>query len=171
MMKYNKRYSWLIKYTITFIIVSLITYSLQLFYGKSFIYSEVGLAGDGLVQHYNALAYYGNWMWTILKNIFLEHRLSIPEFDMSIGLGGDIISTLNFYAMGDPLNLLAVFVPCVIRNICIIFSLLPGYTLQDFHFTYIVNTMVMTVTGFCPGLLFTYFRFIQFQFQYCIRYS
>ena len=62
MMKYNKRYSWLIKYTITFIIVSLITYSLQLFYGKSFIYSEVGLAGDGLVQHYNALAYYGNWM-------------------------------------------------------------------------------------------------------------
>lgn len=30
---------------------------------------------------------------------------------MSIGLGGDIVTTLNYYVLGDPLNLLAVFVP------------------------------------------------------------
>lgn len=48
---------------------------------------------------------------SILKNIFKNHSFSIPEFDLSIGLGGDIESILNYYTIGDPLNLLAVFVP------------------------------------------------------------
>lgn len=70
-----------------------------------------GGGGDGLVQHFNFLAYYGEWLRNILKNIFVLHTFSIPEYDLSIGLGGDIATTLNYYVLGDPLNLLAVFVP------------------------------------------------------------
>ena len=102
---------WIKKYTLVFISVCLVVFSLQIYYGKSFVYTGQGLDGDGLVQHYNALAYYGEWLRSILKNIFIDHSFSIPEFDLSIGLGGDIVSTLNYYTIGDPLNVLSVFVP------------------------------------------------------------
>lgn len=102
---------WLMKYTATFAVVCLIAFSLQIYYGKSFVYSAKSLSGDGLVQHYNALVYYGEYLRGILKNIFVDHTFSIPEYDLSIGLGGDILTTLNYYVMGDPLNLLAVLVP------------------------------------------------------------
>lgn len=102
---------WLMKYTATFAVVCLIAFSLQIYYGKSFVYSVKSLSGDGLVQHYNALVYYGEYLRGILKNIFVNHTFSIPEYDLSIGLGGDILTTLNYYVMGDPLNLLAALVP------------------------------------------------------------
>ncbi len=108
---YMTKKNWLSRYSILFVITGLIVYSLHVIYGKSFIYAGSGMAGDGLVQHYTALAYYGDWLRTVVKNIFVEHRFSIPTWDLSIGLGGDVISTLNYYVLGDPLNLLAVFVP------------------------------------------------------------
>lgn len=107
----DKSSPWLTQYSITFFITCLLAYSLHIYYGKSFIYSEESLAGDGLVQHFNALAYYGNWLRSILKNIFVDHVFTIPEYDLSIGLGGDIITTLNYYVLGEPLNLLSVFTP------------------------------------------------------------
>lgn len=47
---------WLSEYTIAFIIMCAVTYSLQIFYHKSFVYTE-NLTGDGLVQHFNFLVY------------------------------------------------------------------------------------------------------------------
>lgn len=41
---------------------------------------------------------------------FFGH-FTLPMFDFSIGMGEDILTTLNFYGMGDPLTLLSVFVP------------------------------------------------------------
>ncbi len=102
---------WLKKYTFTFIVVYLIVYSLQIYYKKSFVYSEESLCGDGLIEAFNALAYYGSWLRSILKNIFVNNSFSIPEYDLSIGMGGDIVTTLNYYVLGDPLNLLAVLIP------------------------------------------------------------
>lgn len=107
----DSNYSWLMKYSVTFILLCLLVYSLQIFYGKSFVYTGDSLSGDGLVEAYNFLAYYGEWLRSIFKNFFIEHSFCIPEYDLSIGLGGDIITTLNYYVLGDPLNLLAVFVP------------------------------------------------------------
>ena len=69
------------------------------------------LAPDGLSQHAVVLGYYGQYLRTILNNIFVEHTFVIPMFDFSIGMGNDIVSTLHYYAIGDPLNLLSVFVP------------------------------------------------------------
>ena len=74
--------------------------------GKSFVWSS-----DGLRQHYSSLAYYGNYLRSILKNLFVDHTFEIPMWDLHIGYGSDILTALNYYVMGDPVNLLSVFVP------------------------------------------------------------
>ncbi len=65
--------------------------------------------GDARLQHYPALAYYGSYLRDILKTLWSEHRLVIPAWDIGIGYGGDIISTLHYYCLGEPLTLLSVF--------------------------------------------------------------
>lgn len=72
----------------------------------SFVWSD-----DGLEQHLNALTYWGNYLRQFAKNILFNHSLSLPLWDFSIGMGGDILTTLHYYAIGDPLTLLSVFVP------------------------------------------------------------
>lgn len=74
--------------------------------GKSFIYAQYG---DGQIC-YNSLMYYGEWLRDIGHTLIKEHRLSVPLWDLSIGYGSDIIRTLSWMTLGDPLNLLAVFV-------------------------------------------------------------
>ena len=81
--------------------------------GKSFI-----RGGDGLGQHYVALEYWGKYLRRIVKGILLEHRLNIPQWDLHIGYGADILTTLHYYVIGDPLNLLAVFVPAAYMEFC-----------------------------------------------------
>lgn len=88
--------------------------------GKSFI-----RGGDGLGQHYVALEYWGKYLRRIVKGILLEHRLNIPQWDLHIGYGADILTTLHYYVIGDPLNLLAVFVPGGIYGISLWISVLP----------------------------------------------
>ena len=74
--------------------------------GKSFVWRS-----DGLKQHYTALAYYGNYLRSILKNLFVEHTFEVPMWDLHIGYGSDILTALNYYVIGDPVSLLSVFVP------------------------------------------------------------
>lgn len=74
--------------------------------GKSFVWKS-----DGLKQHYISLAYYGNYLRSILKKLFIEHTFEIPMWDLHIGYGSDILTALSYYVMGDPVNLLSVFVP------------------------------------------------------------
>lgn len=64
---------------------------------------------DGLYQHFNSFVYYGKYLRGIIKNLLENHTLSVPMWDMSIGYGADILTTLNYYVMGDPLTLLSVF--------------------------------------------------------------
>lgn len=93
-------------YTVLFTICMICT-SLYFIYNKStFIWSV-----DGISQHYNALAYYGEYLRDILWNLFEKHSIIIPTYDFSIGYGADVLNTLHYYVIGDPLNLLAVFVP------------------------------------------------------------
>lgn len=67
--------------------------------------------GDGYWQHYTCLEYYGKWLRSIAYTLFNEHRLVIPSWDFSIGLGSDVLTTFSYYAMGDPLAALSVLVP------------------------------------------------------------
>lgn len=130
--KIPNKLQWLLYYSVTFTITCLFIYMLQIFYNRSFIYTQSGI-GDGLLQHYTVLMYYGKWLRSILSNIFIKHRFSIQNWDMSIGLGADVASTFHYYGLGDPLNLLAVFVPAVhteaLYNFLVLFRLyLAGVT-------------------------------------------
>lgn len=101
-----KKSSYYFLYTIFFLIMICIIFAPFYLNNKSFVWHM-----DGLTQHLPALTYTGNWLRQIFENIFIHHNFSIPMWDMSIGYGSDIITTLHYYAIGDPLNLLAVFVP------------------------------------------------------------
>lgn len=65
---------------------------------------------DGMTQHYTAFVYFGNYLRDIIKSLFAG-SLVIPQYDLSIGLGSDILQALHYYVIGDPLNLVSAFVP------------------------------------------------------------
>ena len=68
-------------------------------------------SADAFRQHIKALAYYAKWMRGVLYHLVKEHSLSIQTFSFGMGYGTDIYPTLQYYAIGDILNLPAVFVP------------------------------------------------------------
>ena len=93
-------------YTLAFFAVALALYLKFFANGKSLVWSH-----DGVPQHLNSLAYYGKYLRKVLHTLFIEHKLSLPLWDMHIGYGSDILTTLHYYVIGDPLTLLSVFVP------------------------------------------------------------
>lgn len=92
-------------FSVIFAVITFCTYFLFLKNGKSLIWDY-----DGIKQHYAALVYLGRYYREIFSG-FLRGDFVIPMFDLSLGMGEDIITTLNFYGLGDPLTLLATFVP------------------------------------------------------------
>ena len=91
-------------YTLAFAGIALFLYMRFYLNGKSLVWSH-----DGVPQHLNSLAYYGRYLRKILHTLFIEHKLSIPMWDLNIGYGSDILTTLHYYVIGDPLTLLSVF--------------------------------------------------------------
>lgn len=106
-MNENKKFSSMLIYTIIFAVTVCVVFYPMYESGKSFIW--VANAGDGLSQHFNSLAYWGEYLRSFLKNL-LEGHPSLPMWNMSLGYGSDILATLNYYAIGDPLNLIYAFV-------------------------------------------------------------
>ena len=102
----SKKVWFALAYTICFTIIAGAVFSVFIINKKSFIWVP-----DGLQQHFNALLYYRSWLLSIIDTLITEHRLSVPLWDMHIGLGSDVLTTLHYYVIGDPLNLLSVFVP------------------------------------------------------------
>lgn len=93
-------------YTILFFAVSGMVFFWFYYNNKSMV-----VLGDGMKQHYNSLAYYGKYLREIVTTLFTTGKLEIPMWDSHIGMGSDIITTLHYYVIGDPLTLLSVFVP------------------------------------------------------------
>ena len=102
----SKKVWFFLAYTVCFAIIAGAVFSVFIINKKSFIWVP-----DGLQQHFNALLYYRSWLLSILDTLVTEHKVSVPLWDMQIGLGSDVLTTLHYYVIGDPLNLLSVFVP------------------------------------------------------------
>lgn len=66
---------------------------------------------DGWKQHYQALLYYSKWLRELFSRLFIQHNFNLPSYSFSLGYGADILTTLHYYAIGDPLTLFSVFVP------------------------------------------------------------
>lgn len=132
--------------------------------GKSLIW--VGPSGDldGISQHYIALGYYGSYLRGIVRNLFATGHLSVPMIDLSIGMGQDVVSTLSYYVIGDPLTLTAFFVPReyteYLYNFLILFrlylaglsfSLFAGHIKRNNRYFTLISSMIYV---FCAYSLF-----------------
>lgn len=105
MKRLNKNYVF-VEYTILFAILCLIVFSPFYNKGLSLVWGDNG--SDGLTQHLNTVTYWGQYIRSFFENL-IHGKLSLPMWDNSIGYGADIISTLNYYAIGDPINLIYIF--------------------------------------------------------------
>lgn len=94
------------RFTLVFAALAALCFSAYIFTGKTLIW-EV----DAWSQHYKALIYYAQYLRGIVRTLFTEGRLVIPRWDFAFGEGGDILTTLHYYVIGDPLTVFSVFVP------------------------------------------------------------
>lgn len=101
----TKRYVFL-AYTILFAILCMIVF--YPFYSNhiSLVWGPHGM--DGLSQHLASLTYCGEYIRNLFLNL-IHGNFHLPMWDNSIGYGSDILSSLNYYAIGDPLNLIYAF--------------------------------------------------------------
>ena len=120
------------KYTLMFLITAALTYVYFITNGKSFVWHV-----DGYDQHMVALTYYGQWLRQIFRSIFIEHTFNIPMWNFTIGYGGDVLTTFNYYVIGDPLNLLSGLVPT--------------------HYTEYLYAFLILVRMYLAGLFFLYY--------------
>ena len=97
---------WILVYTLVFSVTALLVFIWFIINHKSFIFVA---ATDGLVQHFNSFVYYGKWLREIINTLLSSGQFIIPQFDLAIGYGSDVITTFTFYALGDPLYLLSIF--------------------------------------------------------------
>ncbi len=102
----TRRRTYYAVYTLLFLILVLLCYSYFLFSGRSFIWMT-----DGWALHFKGLVYYSKYLREILHHIVYDHQLIIPDWDFYIGEGNDVIGTLHYYLIGDPIAALCVFVP------------------------------------------------------------
>ena len=136
-------------YTVFFCVTAFFIFSWFIFSGKSLIYQE-----DGWIQHFKALVYYGQYLRKIIRELLFNHQLVIPEWDFTIGEGNDILSTLHYYAMGDPIALFSVFVPTRFMHYFFTFSCILRLYLAGIAFSVLCfGTGVKNRCGILAGAL------------------
>lgn len=154
-----------ITFCLCFILVGSIAFSPFWINERSFIW--VAETKDGLQQHYNVLMYLGKWGREILYNLFVSHKIEIPVWDFSIGYGSDIITTLHYYGLGDPLTLLSIIVPSKyteqLYNLLVIFRLFLSGIAFSYYCFYMNKGKKQTLLGayiymFCGYALFAFAR-------------
>lgn len=74
------------------------------------INKKVFLVYDTLTEYVTSLAYLGEYLRGTFTDFIATGKLHLKQWDFTLGLGADIVSTLNWYVLGDPLTLLSVFV-------------------------------------------------------------
>ncbi len=126
---YMKKHYY-ICYTLLFLIMCILVFGIFWYNGKSFVWND-----DGVPQHFLSYVYYGRYLRTILKSVLFDHTLSIPAFSMSIGYGSDILTTLSYYVIGDPICALTVFVPTRYMVYFYDFSILLRFYLSGITFS------------------------------------
>jgi len=100
----EKKYYML--YTLIFCVLALVVFFPFIKENKSFIWKS-----DGINQHFQAVQYFGEYIRGIIKEFLISGKVIFPMWDLKVGAGLDIISSLNYYAIGDPLNLMYLITP------------------------------------------------------------
>lgn len=82
-----------IVYTVLFAVMMLLVFGRFLYYGKSFIGGADGLSQVGASMHYNGYFYrelFANW---------LQGDFSVPMWDLSVGMGMNVLHVLSFHPL------------------------------------------------------------------------
>lgn len=108
-LRLNNKTSVYLYFLIFFVFTACVVYFPFLYFHKSFVW--ISTSGDGLYQHFNGFIYIGKYFREIISNLVHHHRLTIPMWDFAIGYGGDIITTLTYYVLGDPFALCSILIP------------------------------------------------------------
>lgn len=102
----NRRQRYILIYTILYLIPAgllVLFFKLQ---NRSLVYHA-----DAWRQHLRALAYYGKWLRGNLWHLLHDHSLTTQAWSFGLGYGSDVLTTLHYYCIGEPLTALTVFVP------------------------------------------------------------
>ncbi|MGO5168661.1 YfhO family protein [Bacillota bacterium LCP21S3_A4] len=104
--KSNRRLRYVLAYTILYLILAgllVLFFKLQ---NRSLVYHA-----DAWRQHLRALAYYGKWLRGNLWHLLHDHSLTPQAWSFGLGYGSDVLTTLHYYCIGEPLAALTVFIP------------------------------------------------------------
>lgn len=93
-------------YTLFFILAFGLVF-VSFYFGK---YSFVNVV-DGLDQQYVSLLYFHRWGQAVLDTFVATGKWEFPVWDLHIGLGDEIFTTIFYYICVSPINLAAVFCP------------------------------------------------------------
>jgi len=96
----------LVVYTVLFLVITATIIGYLEIRNRSFLRMT-----DSIAQHFPALCYIRNYLRGIIKGVISGNGFSLPMIDFSIGQGFDIIGTLNYYGLGNPVNLVTLFFP------------------------------------------------------------
>lgn len=109
-------------YTLAFFFTAFFVYLPYLWSHKSFV-----TVPDGLTQHFNSFVYLGVYVRDIIRGLLFEHQLTIPLWEFGIGYGGDVVTSLAYYVLGDPFSIFSVITPSswgeVMYMFCIVLRL------------------------------------------------
>ena len=86
----KKHIRFILEYTASFAVLFLLIYLGFILNHRSFIWFY-----DGNKQHFPALLYLRDYYLKVAGNFFSGH-FTLPMFDFYIGMGEDILTTLNF---------------------------------------------------------------------------
>ncbi len=86
-------------YTLAFLALAAASFSVYIASGRTLIWTA-----DAWAQHFKALVYYADYLRDVITG-------NAHAWDFSIGEGGDVLTTLHYYVVGDPLTALSAFVP------------------------------------------------------------
>ena len=97
---------WFLAYTLLYLLLAGILVLFFKVQNRSLVYHA-----DAWRQHLRALAYYGKWLRGIVRDLFYHHSLSVQSWSFGLGYGADILTTLHYYCIGEPLTFLTILVP------------------------------------------------------------
>lgn len=104
--KSNRRLRYVLAYTILYLILAGLLVLFFRLQNRSLVYHA-----DAWRQHLRALAYYGKWLRGNLWHLLHDHSLTPQAWSFGLGYGSDVLTTLHYYCIGEPLAALTVFIP------------------------------------------------------------
>ena len=126
----GRKRQYYVLFTVCFLVTGFFVLSWYFFTGHSLIYEH-----DGMWQYYRAHVYYGQYLRKVVRTLFSGGGLVFPAWDFALGEGGDIVNTLHYYVMGDPIALLTVFVPTRFMHAFYTFSIVLRLYLAGVSFS------------------------------------